>query len=220
MTSSSSELTMAFSGKPWEFRLCLFKPSISPWATVSCDWVSAAVHSAIWLTGSWAPESFFLAELIKVQSKKKSFIQMLDWENSPHFAKPTLVSPRKETTVEILYWWRVTIKVWVALLIGWSPRGTTNQRHGHQYGISAQVSQTSFRGETSADCREMSAVFLGCRNVSKIRLKKLVIQSMLQISFNPSQVTNWVKLLCSKKNTRLQLVVPPEIWTFWRHFYG
>ena len=124
---------------------------------------------------------------------------MLDWENSPHFAKPTLVSPRKETTVEILYWWRVTIKVWVALLIGWSPRGTTNQRHGHQYRISAQVSQTSFRGETSADCREMSAVFLGCRNVSKIRLKKLVIQSMLQISFNPSQVTNWVKLLCSKK---------------------
>ena len=31
----------------------------------------------------------------------------------------------------------------------------------HQYGISALVSQTSFRGETSGGRREMSAFFLG-----------------------------------------------------------
>ena len=46
------------------------------------------------------------------------------------------------------------------------PRGTTNQKHypiwvvtRHQYGISAHVSQTSFRGETSggiAKCRLFS----------------------------------------------------------------
>ena len=52
---------------------------------------------------------------------------MLDRENSPHFAKPTLVSLRKETNARnsIL----MTIQVCVALLIGWSPRSTTNQRH-------------------------------------------------------------------------------------------
>ena len=48
-------------------------------------------------------------------------------------------------------------------------------------------------------CHEMWAVFSGSRNVSKIGLNKLVNQSMLQISFNPSQVKNWVNPLCSEK---------------------
>ena len=48
---------------------------------------------------------------------------MLAWENIRHFATPPLVSPRNdvwETSGEIPYWWRVTIQIWVVLLIGWS----------------------------------------------------------------------------------------------------
>ena len=43
------------------------------------------------------------------------------WENSWHFAMPPLVSPRNNvwgTTAEIPYWWRVTIQIWLVLLIG------------------------------------------------------------------------------------------------------
>ena len=48
---------------------------------------------------------------------------MLAWENIRHFATPPLVSPWNdvwETSAEIPYWWRVTIQIWVVLLIGWS----------------------------------------------------------------------------------------------------
>ena len=48
---------------------------------------------------------------------------MLAWENIRHFATPPLVSPRNdvwETNAEIPYWWRITIQIWVVLLIGWS----------------------------------------------------------------------------------------------------
>ena len=44
----------------------------------------------------------------------------LAWESSQHFKTPPLVSPRNdlwETCAEILYWWRVTTKIWVVLLI-------------------------------------------------------------------------------------------------------
>ena len=43
------------------------------------------------------------------------------WENSRHLAAIQLVSPPNdvwETSAEIPYWWRVTIKIWVMLLIG------------------------------------------------------------------------------------------------------
>ena len=43
------------------------------------------------------------------------------WENSRHLATLQLVSPPNdvwETSAEIPYWWRVTIKIWVMLLIG------------------------------------------------------------------------------------------------------
>ena len=43
--------------------------------------------------------------------------------NSRHFTTPQLVSPRNdvwEMNAEIPYWWRVTIQIWVVLLIGWS----------------------------------------------------------------------------------------------------
>ena len=65
--------------------------------------------------------------------------------NSRHFTTPKLVSPPNdvwETTAEIPYWWRI---FW--LVEANFPRGTTSTRH--QYGISALVSHTSFREETS-----------------------------------------------------------------------
>ena len=42
-----------------------------------------------------------------------------------------------ETSADIPYWWRVTTQIWIV--------------SRHQYGISALVSQTSFRGEISGD---------------------------------------------------------------------
>ena len=101
------------------------------------------------------------------------------WENSRHFATPPLVSPRNdvwETSAEIPYWRRVTTQIWVVLLTGWSkfpkpqavrPIRSTTQYWvvtSHQYGISALVSQMSFRGETSGGvvkCRLFSQARLG-----------------------------------------------------------
>ena len=43
------------------------------------------------------------------------------WENSWHFATQALVSPPNNvwgTRAEIPYWWRVTIQIWVVILIG------------------------------------------------------------------------------------------------------
>ena len=88
----------------------------------------------------------------------------LAWENSRHFVTATVVSPRNDvwqTSAEIPHWGRVTTQIWVVLLIGWS-KFPTRQTHGrskglptsgwvtrHQCRISALVSQTSFRPETT-----------------------------------------------------------------------
>ena len=43
-------------------------------------------------------------------------------ENSGHLTTQPLVSPPNdvwETSTEILYWWRITIQIWVVLLTGW-----------------------------------------------------------------------------------------------------
>ena len=89
--------------------------------------------------------------------------KILAWENSRHFATPPLVSPLNdvwETSAEIPYWWRVTTHIWVVLLIGraaWEICFNQPEAYQislvtrHQYGISALVSQTSFRQETSGD---------------------------------------------------------------------
>ena len=48
-------------------------------------------------------------------------IKKLAWENSWHFARQVLVSPRNNvwgTRAEIPYWWRVTTQILVVLLIG------------------------------------------------------------------------------------------------------
>ena len=58
----------------------------------------------------------------------------------PRFRDATLVYPRNdvwETSADIPYWWRVTTQIWIV--------------SRRQYGISALVSQTSFRGEISGD---------------------------------------------------------------------
>ena len=80
------------------------------------------------------------------------------------FVTSSQVSPRNdgwEASAKISYWCRVNTQIWVVLLIGWSkfpksqavrPIRSTTQFWvvtRHQYGISALVSQTSFRGETS-----------------------------------------------------------------------
>ena len=82
----------------------------------------------------------------------------VDWENIRHFTTSPLVLPRSdvgERRATIPYRWRDTTQMWMMLLICWK-FASTNQKHypdlgseRHQYGISALVSQTSFRGETS-----------------------------------------------------------------------
>ena len=67
--------------------------------------------------------------LILVVVKYGIFKQQLNWistsiawENSPHFAIPSLVSRRNdlwETSAEIPYRWRVTTQIWIVPLIGW-----------------------------------------------------------------------------------------------------
>ena len=63
----------------------------------------------------------------------------LNWENSRHLATPPLVSLWNEikgTSVEIPYWWSVTTKIWVVLLIGRS-KFSTNQKHCADLGSDA-----------------------------------------------------------------------------------
>ena len=92
----------------------------------------------------------------------------LAWENRGHFTTPPVVFPRNdvwEKSAEILYWWRALARseksFWlIANLLHLI--GSTTQIYvvtRHQYGISAIVSQTSFRGETTgsvAKCRLFS----------------------------------------------------------------
>ena len=89
----------------------------------------------------------------------------LAWENSRHFVTPPTVSPRNdvwETSTEILYWWRVTTRILVALLIGWSkftrPRPIIRSATQiwvvtrHHYGISVLVSPTSLVASRNVVC--------------------------------------------------------------------
>ena len=73
-----------------------------------------------------------------------------------------------QTSAEIPQRWRVNTQTWVVLLIGWSKFSTRYDQSEplltrHQYGISAVVAQTSFRGETNGDvvkCQLFSQVIL------------------------------------------------------------
>ena len=85
---------------------------------------------------------------------------IIAWENSRHLATLPLVSPPNdvwETSAEIPYWWRVTTRIWVVLLIGGAAwKIWFNQR------ISALVSQSSF-------CRETSGSVAKCRLFSQAK---------------------------------------------------
>ena len=92
----------------------------------------------------------------------------LAWENRPLSATPLVVSPRNdvwEKNAEIPYWWRTLarseISFWLVANLLYLIGSTTQIQEvtRHQYGISALVSQTSFRGETTgsvAKCRLFS----------------------------------------------------------------
>ena len=103
----------------------------------------------------------------------------LFWETLQILSLTPLNSPPNrvwETSAEIPCRWRVTAQIWVVPLIGWnklSARETTNQNSSQIWvvthrrnGISVDVSQTSFRGETSEGWRwEISAVFCSIETV-------------------------------------------------------
>ena len=82
----------------------------------------------------------------------------LSLSKQPRFCEATTGFPRNdvwETSAEIPYWWRVTIQIWLVLWLVEKllpPIRSSTQIWvvtRHQYGISALVPQTSFRGETS-----------------------------------------------------------------------
>ena len=75
----------------------------------------------------------------------------LAWENSQHFTTPPPVSLQvmSDQWAHTPFSWRVTAQIWVVMR--------------HQYGISALVSQMSFRRETSAGvakCRLFSQAMM------------------------------------------------------------
>ena len=94
------------------------------------------------------------------------------WENSRHLAPLQLVSPPNdvwETSAEIPYWWRVTIKIWVMLLIGratweiWFNQSEALPRSWEWRVVSLEslrsFIKTSFGGETNgsvAKCKLFS----------------------------------------------------------------
>ena len=92
---------------------------------------------------------------------------MLAWENIRHFATPPLVSPRNdvwETSAEIPYWWRVTIQIWVVLLIGWSKFPMwfgQSEATSSVWNFCAHFSNVISRGNQWW-CHKVLAVFSGC----------------------------------------------------------
>ena len=135
------------------------------------DWIFKWTHHGRDFYRNCAAAHQAAEEIIR-RRRKTLQDKVLAWKHSRHFATQPLVSPAK---------WRLrtavrkveinpiltafTTQIWVVLLIGWS-KFSANQRHcldrvvtRHQYGISAHVSQTSFRGEISdsiAKCRRFS----------------------------------------------------------------
>ena len=90
------------------------------------------------------------------------------WENSRHFATSSWFSKRNdvwETSAEMPYQCRVTTQIWEEPLIGHAAlKICLNQSEAlpiwavtrHQYGISALVPQTSFRGKPVVASRNVS----------------------------------------------------------------
>ena len=81
------------------------------------------------------------AKSLKKRLSPSSMLKLsISWGNSRLFAMPTPVSTRNDicgTSAEILYWWHVTTRIWVVLLIqGWS-KFSTSQKHYPDLGSNA-----------------------------------------------------------------------------------
>ena len=130
------------------------------------------------------------------------------WENSRHFALPLLVSPPNDVRKTSLR--RSGLCFWLAENLHHPIRSITQiwVVTRYQYGISALVSQTSFRGETSggvAKCRlfSLARVFIevSCYSSYYSRLKAL--------PFHPQ---NWPKSFCKTISTVLMYCQRGVIW--------
>ena len=130
------------------------------------------------------------------------------WENSRHFALPLLVSPPNDVRKTSLP--RSGLCFWLAENLHHPIRSITQiwVVTRYQYGISALVSQTSFRGETSggvAKCRlfSLARVFIevSCYSSYYSRLKAL--------PFHPQ---NWPKSFCKTISTVLMYCQRGVIW--------
>ena len=119
------------------------------------DWVGVVLNCILGL--------FWGANIIELL---KGTTRGIAWEKGRHFVTPPLVSVSHEKRAKNFRWCFITF-IWVVLLILLVVnllhpiRRTTQIRvvTRHQYGISALVSQTSFRRETSggvANCRLFS----------------------------------------------------------------
>ena len=96
-------------------------------------------------------------------SPKGKCLKWRAWENSPHFPRSPLVSPRSDVCPGEMsaYWWRVTTQISVVLLIGWK-----------LYGISSLVPQWDVVSRGNCRChRQMSAVSSGCYWVTRLLLR-------------------------------------------------
>ena len=107
-----------------------------------------------------------------LDSKYIEIGKQLAWENRRNFATTSVVFPRNnvwEMSAETPYWWRVTTQIWVVLPdLSCRVRNLLQPIRSitqiwvvalHQYGISALISQTLFRAETTgnvAKCRLFS----------------------------------------------------------------
>ena len=130
------------------------------------------------------------------------------WENSRHFTLPLLVSPPNDVRKTSLP--RSGLCFWLAENLHHPIRSITQiwVVTRYQYGISALVSQTSFRGETSggvAKCRlfSLARVFIevSCYSSYYSRLKAL--------PFHPQ---NWPKSFCKTISTVLMYCQRGVIW--------
>ena len=134
----------------------------------------------------WRPKNVLFFKCFHPRfSLKKKIVR----ENSRQLATPPLVSPPNdvwETSAEIPYWWRVTTRIWVVLLIGLKQSFSQSESLPwsglrHQYGISSLVSQMSFRGETSGGVAK-------CRLFSQVKMKTA---QQLSLKISPTHLKVW-----------------------------
>ena len=107
-------------------------------------------------------------------SPKGKCLKWRAWENSPHFPRSPLVSPRSDVCPGEMsaYWWRVTTQISVVLLIGWK-----------LYGISSLVPQWDVVSRGNCRChRQMSAVSSGCYSVTRLLLRWMLFFFLFVLS--------------------------------------